>query len=227
MDPRFNFVFQDGKENTSVQSPIQHCDEHQAENTSVQSPIQHCDEHQAENTSVQHPIQHCDEQDSCEESMLIHTWEEPQTGSRNSKMKLVADNDVYLTKTQLSQANHKANGNLRKLVIDLLDTFFTRDRLAESSALGAKSAHNKKDDKASVPWSSMVLSSLKQYVLCLYTRPNGEPCLTDAVFNDIINQKCATSRRSLKTKKKIWLFQLHNNILYIQLQQLHQNKAYS
>jgi hypothetical protein len=78
----------------------------------------------------------------------------------------VADYDVWILPTQISIANHKAGGNPRKLLVNLLDVFFTRKTLASSSAKGSRKAHNKSEREGlSKSLNKVVLGAIKTYVL--------------------------------------------------------------
>lgn len=86
----------------------------------------------------------------------------------------------------------------RKLVIALLDILFSREQLARSSCTGARSAVNAAYSLKTVGLPSNAVKAIKTFVLNQFKKDSGEPCLTDAMFNTVINSKCATARRSLK-----------------------------
>ena len=112
----------------------------------------------------------------------------------------MVDYDVWITASQLSLATHRANNQPRKMLINMLDIFFTRETLAISSAKGTRVAHNNKMDAQSKPLNAIVLSALKEFILKTFKKSNGEPCLTESVFNEVVNNKCATARRALNPK---------------------------
>lgn len=111
------------------------------------------------------------------------------------KVQLHPDYEVYLTQGQISQVKQTGAANPRKMTIALLDVLFTKEQLARSSAKGSKKAHNA--SFVSMPLPGVATQALKEFVLNSFKKDNGEPCLSDPVFNDIINSKCATARRSL------------------------------
>ena len=116
------------------------------------------------------------------------------------KIKLIPEFDVWLTPSQLSTCLHRANGNPRKLIANFLDTFFSRETLAQSSAKGSRSAHNSNMKTAAL--NTFVIQAIVQYVLKSFKKPDGEPILRDSDINDTINSKCATARRSLNPPTK-------------------------
>ncbi|KAH3693444.1 hypothetical protein DPMN_080876 [Dreissena polymorpha] len=81
------------------------------------------------------------------------------------------------------------------MTISLLDVLFNREQLAKSSAKGSRKAHNASISTSCLP--SVATLAVKHFVLNAFKKDNGEPCLSDSAFNDIINSKCATARRAL------------------------------
>ena len=89
------------------------------------------------------------------------------------------------------------------MLINMLDIFFTRETLARSSAKGTRVAHNNLAGLSKL-LNAVVLSALKEFILKTFKKGNGEPCLTESIFNEVINNKCATARRALNPNKMIY-----------------------
>jgi hypothetical protein len=115
------------------------------------------------------------------------------------KVRLVPSMDVFLSQQQISQALLAAGGKPRKLVLYLLDSFFSREILGKSSAKGARNAHNASVQTKALP--QIVVGAVKEFVLRTFRKEGGEACMMDKEFNDVINSKCATARRSLLQEK--------------------------
>lgn len=99
-------------------------------------------------------------------------------------------------------ATHKANGQPWKMLNIFLDIFFTREILAESKAgKDEKKAHNTGTGVETTPFNIIVISAIRDYILLTFKKQNGEACMSDTIFNEVINNKCGTSRRGLKGKK--------------------------
>ncbi|KAK3600541.1 hypothetical protein CHS0354_036100 [Potamilus streckersoni] len=111
-----------------------------------------------------------------------YAWEENITSTGVKKLRLVDNIDCFVTPPQLSQALHIRN-QPRKLVISLLDTLFTKEQLAKSNATGTRTAHN-----SSMKTSALPNLAIQGFVLKQFKKDNGEPCLSEAMFNDVINK---------------------------------------
>ncbi|XP_069137448.1 uncharacterized protein [Argopecten irradians] len=130
-------------------------------------------------------------------STSLAPWEEAVTANGAPKIRLIPDVEVYLTPQQLAQVVQKAGNNPRKLVINLLEVFFSKETLAVSSAKGQRSAHNNKSAEKTSALPPAVVTAIKGYTIKHLKKPTGQCSLSDAVMNDVINSKCATARRAI------------------------------
>ena len=108
----------------------------------------------------------------------------------------MANRNIYIPQTKLSTAL-LVGTDPRKLSIQLLEIFFTREQLANGNASGKRQAHN----NSSIPTkqlNQLVLQAILDFVLVKFKLENGEPVMSLTDYNKLVNAKCATARRGLK-----------------------------
>jgi len=103
--------------------------------------------------------------------------------------------NVYIPQSKLSSAILVGTCP-RRLTIQLLECFFSREQLANSNATGKRQAHNSLTPTK--PLNQLVIKSILEFVLAKFKKDSGEPAVSVSNFNSIVNSKCATARRGLK-----------------------------